>query len=534
MRKKKISAFLKNRRGSIATIGGLTIGVAVAAVGLSVTVAHTYETRADMQRALDAALLSAARSENYQEPQASVQAYMESYIRDAGIHARDMVVTAVYDPTAGVLNGNVRFSVNSIFPVPSMVGESLSPRVAAQVTPQVSRRLEIAMALDMSGSMNEKLAGTNETRMQALQEALSELFDIIQSDRVAGNSEGVFVSVVPYAASVNIGNIYRAVGAGGSIRNNAAPSTNGPEPHAFFGAQKTSAQYMSSYYGVTVNGGGQEVNGTGSTATNIAYMQRGIWAAERRGANLASDLAPEASGAKIPFATAADLRSLAGSNHKSWVTPAMHILPLTNDLAHLRAYAKNLVAFGGTGGHLGMEWAWYTLSPEWRGAWISVPTNSTGVFKRVDSLVPLATVTNLLNSVGDLVGGVLGGLGLGGAGWNTSSYVDPVSLPASYDSRDAKKVLIMMTDGDFSQPVDRTMGTDNTASYQHFERICTAAKGKGVIVYTIAFSDDVTSTAPLRRCASSSHHYVSARDKQELIKAFQRIFTDESQLHVSR
>ena len=45
------------------------------------------------------------------------------------------------------------------------------------------------------------------------------------------------------------------------------------------------------------------------------------------------------------------------------------LMPLTNDKARCMSKVKNLTAAGGTAGHLGTAWAWYTLSPNWNTLW---------------------------------------------------------------------------------------------------------------------------------------------------------------------
>jgi hypothetical protein len=45
------------------------------------------------------------------------------------------------------------------------------------------------------------------------------------------------------------------------------------------------------------------------------------------------------------------------------------ITPLSSDKTALVAKVESLAAAGGTAGHLGTAWAWYTLSPNWSALW---------------------------------------------------------------------------------------------------------------------------------------------------------------------
>ena len=599
VRKQKISGFLsgfaQGRRGSIATIGGLTLGVAAASVGLSMTIAQTYETRAEMQRGLDAALLSVARSDDYDQPQALVQDFMEAFAAQRKL-VKDMVVTAHYDHETGLIKGDLRFRVSTVLPVPGLSSQGFRPHIAAEVTPPGARRLEIALSLDMSGSMNEPMLGGG-TRLEALQTSLNQIFTEIGSQTTEHGSS-IYVSIVPYASSVNIGNlkgVTNATSVGGRSKSNANPA-----PHAFFGSKRTRTQYLSDYYAVSTDAWGTvstASEGTTTASTSWAetqlynsspYLARGLWAVEETGTRLAKEAPPDAT--KVKFGTYEDIRQFrkdrrAYTNsqrvfHKTWVTPVMHVLPMTNDVAQMRNYANNMVAYGGTAGHLGMEWAWRTISPQWGGAWATKPTDAQGRFNAVTTILSAQVVADLLAGVGDLlnqtVGSVLGILGLGGGGGSTD-YVTADRLPTNYGAFNTAKTIIMMTDGAFSPVVDYNASADSAlrnsaswskiessaidacqqsanlhqttwsstirsnartdcqAAFAYFEEVCNAVKAKGVRVYTIAFTDDSNgSLNSLRRCATDPDKVFSVGTGAQLTSAFTRIFRETNALRVSR
>ena len=49
--------------------------------------------------------------------------------------------------------------------------------------------------------------------------------------------------------------------------------------------------------------------------------------------------------------------------------PAVTVTPLSNDPKVLNAAIDSLAAGGGTAGHIGTAWGWYTLSPKWSAFW---------------------------------------------------------------------------------------------------------------------------------------------------------------------
>ena len=51
------------------------------------------------------------------------------------------------------------------------------------------------------------------------------------------------------------------------------------------------------------------------------------------------------------------------------VPSGSEVMPLTSDVDALKAKINGLSASGGTAGHLGTAWAWYTLSPNWASLW---------------------------------------------------------------------------------------------------------------------------------------------------------------------
>lgn len=608
MRKLSLRGFWRGRRGSLAVTGAVAGGVATMSVLLTMALINAEVAREDMQRGLDAALLTAARRDDFRDPQQAVQAQLASFIKDSGVKASKLTVTATFDKDQGLIIGEASFDVPATAILPNFLSEPLRPSVKSEVRPPGAHRMEIALALDMSGSMSMDLAGNpgfaaaGASRLDALRAALNELFNDIEAQRTEHGSS-IYVSIVPYAGSVNIGNLYKGVGLSSSIRSRQ-PQSGGPEPHAFFTKLGDNDQRLRTYYDLgnwTTTTYCVTQSWWGCTRTesyqhwskaddmNAPYLKRGVWATERVGTNLGSfakDLAPDE--ARVPFATFEDIRELERTKRnnstafdKSWVTPALHVLPLTNDVAEMRAYADNLVAYGGTSGHLGMEWAWRAISPNWSGAWAFKPTDAQGKFRPVTEVLPKGSVAQLLESllvgVGDLlnqtVGGLLGLLGLGGSSTtnNAANYVTADRLPSSYDAVNTSKTIVMMTDGVFSPVVDTSVAAALAgksshisaqvvqacleasslqsltgqrkrdaeaacrASFGYFENICEQAKRSGVTVYTIAFTQGADgSLESLRRCASDSSKSFGVNTGVQLKTAFTRIFMDTNNMHVSR
>lgn len=160
----------------------------------------------------------------------------------------------------------------------------------------------------------------------------------------------------------------------------------------------------------------------------------------------------------------------------TWSCPNAKIQPLTDDKDSLLSQIDSYSASGMTAGHLGIAWGWYMLSPLWSDVW---PAEST---------------------------------------------------PAAYDEKNLIKVLIVMTDGEFNQWYVSANGSSSTQA----EKLCTKAKNKGVIIYSVAFQAPGSAQTLLKNCATSSdNHYFSASTGQALKDAFEAIAIQIRNLRLS-
>jgi hypothetical protein len=168
------------------------------------------------------------------------------------------------------------------------------------------------------------------------------------------------------------------------------------------------------------------------------------------------------------------------------------IVPLSTNMTTLNASINALQASGSTGGHVGIAWGWYLLSPSF------------------------------------------------------SSILSPASQPGNYQDDEVVKIAVLMTDGEYNSSycngvisgVTSTSGsgsrTDqincaapNGHAFDQAERLCDEMKEEGVIVYTVGFDivDDQRARDLVNGCATDQSHVVMASNGNELIAAFQAIGT---------
>ncbi|MEL6753282.1 MAG: hypothetical protein AAFO57_04595, partial [Pseudomonadota bacterium] len=139
------------------------------------------------------------------------------------------------------------------------------------------------------------------------------------------------------------------------------------------------------------------------------------------------------------------------------------------------AYINALPTGGGTAGHLGMSWGRYLLAPEWSSVW---PVTST---------------------------------------------------PIDYDEPDGRKIVVMMTDGQFNRTYHSNLGS----SFDQAKNHCDQAKAQGIIIYTISFDAPTDAQAALDYCSSGTDYAFDVNNGQELLDAYTAIANRISDLRLS-
>ncbi|MEZ5775243.1 MAG: pilus assembly protein [Hyphomicrobiaceae bacterium] len=165
-------------------------------------------------------------------------------------------------------------------------------------------------------------------------------------------------------------------------------------------------------------------------------------------------------------------------SNPNYSCPAPTVLPLTNSKATLLTTVNSYSAFGGTAGHIGIAWGWYTISPSWAGIW---PAGSE---------------------------------------------------PQDYTNADYTKAVLIMTDGEFN--TSYANGAMNATSSDQALDLCEAIRDAGVQVFTVAFQAPATAEQMLRDCSASTSNFFVADNTAELREAFQTIATRLQKLRLTR
>lgn len=204
---------------------------------------------------------------------------------------------------------------------------------------------------------------------------------------------------------------------------------------------------------------------------------------------------------------------LMGANYRLSGSPciAQTIVPLTTSTDDLHATANGMVASGSTGGHIGIAWAWYMLSPEFAYLWpadnqpAAYATGPDDVIKVVIIMTDGAYNTVYRN-------GVIAKNSITGSG-GSDEHINLDSLNGSSLTQGAAYCAAMKTDA------------DTTDSYNN----------PRVVVYTVGFdiASDTNAQTLLNGCATDADHAYLASNGSQLLAAFQDIANNISQLRVT-
>ena len=237
-------------------------------------------------------------------------------------------------------------------------------------------------------------------------------------------------------------------------------------------------------------------NWYGSGQWNLFQVSNCV--SERTGANAYTDVAPSTTALGRNYPPTVHSQYYTSANYNPCI--GQSIVPLSTNKVALKAVADTLTASGSTGGHIGLAWAWYMISPNFAYLW------------------------------------------------------PDASQPAAYGTKDLVKAVVLMTDGQFNTVYCNGVIAKNSVSgsgtplyhndcnapngdsYDQGESICAGIKAAGVVVYTVGFdiADQQDAKDLMSNCASSPEFAFLANSGTELKDAFRAIGANIASLRVSR
>lgn len=309
--------------GSIAVVFGLTIVVVLFSVSICLDLVRAYNVRTHLQTALDAAALTGAKllqedGATDQKVQTAAAAMFNTYVPNLNLYGLTTSnFKATPDWTNNTVTTTIDAKVTSFF---SKIAAGIAPNLSMSPSSTVSYKsdkIEVALVVDVTGSMNQIPAGDSQTKLQSLKQAASIVVDTLMAD--SPSEDAVRIAVVPFSASVNAGALANSTSASPSVTT-------------------CSSTWWWGY-----------------SCTTVAGADVDTCVIERDHAH--EDTSPTSD--KIP--------AVPSTPYGNYSCPPATVIPLQgkSGVANLKATVNGYAAAGATAGHIGAAWGWYMLSNKW-------------------------------------------------------------------------------------------------------------------------------------------------------------------------
>ncbi len=517
----------RDNRGSVAPIFAIAAIPLVMAMGAAVDFSNLFQKRGIVQSALDSATLAANRLvglEPLSEVQAEAQSFFDANLAGKGLPKMALDV-AVSD---GAVTVETDFSSKTYFL--GLAGiDNLNQHLTAKSVAGAAT-YEVVMVLDNSGSMSgSKISSLR----QAATDLTNALFEVNQSNP---KPDPVKIGLVPFTAAVNVGP--SQANASWIDKDGIAPTNsenfdeNAKRFDLFDKIDNVSWQGC-----VEARPAPYDVNDeTPTTATPATLFVPMFAPDEPDSGSFPNDYLDDYAGScKQPFVCPANW-----SNRKCARKGGVRTAPsdadrqaqvCKYDSAHLNNNYDNGVSRGPN-----YNCTAKPVQP--------LTTNESTVLTQINNMVA--------NGMTDIHAGVMWG-------WRLLSPGAPFTEGRPYDTKDNRKILIVMTDGDNTY---NTYNTFNKSMYGSFgyvsmnhlgttssnnntvvekmndrtEEACANVKATGKItVYTVAFQVNNSSTlAMLTNCASRPEMAFRSSSNSELVDTFRQIARDISLLRLDK
>lgn len=522
LRRQSKIALLKDRAGSVSLIFAATVLILFSFVGAAVDYSRWSNVAGRTSDALDAALLSGARTlQTTQNLDDAIAVAEKAFLENAQSRLRllkpkvEIKLSADGSSLEGSVTGKVKTPFLGLLRVgtlhvttASRVGFSIGAGSASG-----GSDLEISLMLDVTGSMCNDGSGpcTSSTKLDALKTAASDLVNIIMK---GSSPAGARIAVVPFSTRMVVGTPLDA-----SANAFMKKLTDLPDKWTGWLEEGTGCSPW-------VPGATSEDPGTGGTCTGTTVTHKVNWdivpcVTDRTGPEEFTDAAPGSNAwlngqeggrralswdsSDTPIADGAGTGKNPADPSGQWnynnsgatcwdVDHANIIMPLTSDKDALLNRISSLVGYGSTSGALGTAWTWYMLSPNWA------------------PVLPAASAPG--------------------------AYTDTVAVGTNPPK--LRKIAVLMTDGEYNT-YRGWMGADKNMVAGNAKSICANMKAQGVEIYTVGFALDALAPADkaravdiLETCGTDLQHFYDALNAEQLKQSFRDIAMQLSQLYVAR
>ncbi len=230
-----IQDFIKDQRGAVAIVSIISFGVIAASSLFAIDLVRHNVAQTRLQNALDATVISSGRKLSDFNPEISsednkwrqdAKNYFSANMPQGylGVEIPDNALKIEYKPDKSgkfVKSQLIEMSVDLDLPLLSTgyFQQTAWPLGAANTAQRKVRNdLELVLALDNSGSMDDSAGKSLGTRMKVLKDSTKDLIEMVmeaaalgQEDQVDdGEVRGAYIGLVPFNDVVNVGDINSA------------------------------------------------------------------------------------------------------------------------------------------------------------------------------------------------------------------------------------------------------------------------------------------------------------------------------------
>jgi len=426
--------FRSDERGNFTVLAGFATAVLALCIGFALNIIQTVQVKNSLLHALDAAVTSTARDLTTgkvaaKDARALVEGFFQANSDTRFATQEGFVLQSVtVDTATRTVEATASAHVDLLFPLFSLRDPQLTVDSAAIYS---DKTIEVSMVLDVTGSMQGQ-------KIRDLKSAATQAVDTLLGGQDPAKPR-VRMAIVPYADAVNAGTLANVVHVETSYTSGTTEPPRLDDP------------------------------------VSVAVAPDRC-ATERKGRNQFTDASPYT--AKV------------NRDQRLGFCPTAALAPLTADASKLKSSINAFSAGGYTGGHTGIQWGWYMLSPQWR---------------------------NVLPSS---------------------------AAPAAYDPRKVGKIAVIMTDGEFNTAFAGVARNGDVHGQQNLsrdnaERLCEAMRREGIEIFTIGFMlKEQAAKGVMKACASddtaSVKHYFETNSGSELTAAFLEIARNIEKIAVTR
>lgn len=492
--RRSIRSLLADRSAGATPFVAIAMVALVASVGTAIDSGRGYLVKSHLSQALDAAALAGGRvvfsANRDNDIRMFFNANFPSEFLDAEVTGPTIQVDANGEEIALIASARVPTTFMRVVGI-----DSISVR-SETVVRRSNRGMELVLVMDNTGSMSG-------TKINSMKAAARDLVNILY-----GNRETIpnfWVGLVPYAATVNIGN----------TRSSWLVADNPTQLYAAGGNWKGCVEARDQPY----------EEDQAEALPSVRKWGRFYWASNKNKIyknSKGNTFPPDNPWPSVIERT--DDNNARGPN--LGCPPPITPLQASKTTAINAINAMGAWNRGGTMGNLGLAWGWRVLSPNWRGMW----GGATPATLPMDYETPLmdkviVMLTDGVNEWYDYPGYAPGCDGISNC---PSTNQGSANIPNDADYTA------------YGRLSEGRLGTTNkstatTRVNSRMTTLCNALKQTKVTIYTIVLQVNDNATQQLyQNCASKPEYFFLSPSASDLAAIFRQIATQLSNLRLAR